>query len=95
MIKKCDIPSLDSRTIYGGGKATVSGIVRPITITSEIFIALCETGVWGFESRNSRQNEYKDNHEKYGARNRQGKIIVKIRRTREILLYLKKITLEP
>ena len=37
------------------GKETVDVIVHAIVITSETFIALCETGIYYFESRNNRQ----------------------------------------
>ena len=36
-------------------KATVSGIICAITISSENFINILETGVWCFEGRNSGQ----------------------------------------
>ena len=36
------------------GKETVEGIFHAIVITSEKFIALCETGICYFEGTNSR-----------------------------------------
>ena len=51
----CDISFLNLETLYGRGKATVDGIVHAIAITSYNFIALCETGVRGFEGSNCRQ----------------------------------------
>ena len=54
----------DEKNLKEKDKATVSGIIHAISISSEIFIAICETGVWGFEGSNGGINEYKDNHEK-------------------------------
>ena len=37
------------------GQGNISVIIFSIHITSEHFIAICETGIWEFEGSNSRQ----------------------------------------
>ena len=39
-----DTPYLDAAKLYGGGKATVSGVIDVIVATSDSFVATHETG---------------------------------------------------